>query len=316
MPNKEKKLNKVTQEAGLATNVNSFRAAMIAYFKSQDMYTTSTNEDGEEVRKLPQISGAKIAVAAATEKMANCIGEATRKKTIKDKSGLRTANRGTLKEAIKGDIDLRRYFNDDERMVRFNEECTYEENLPISKNDLNLMITKWDKKFNFTPKGRNLFCYLVSVFFNNLVNTSFQFMSHANKKTLNGDTVIYSIRNRIPSALAAELISEVNRAMTAIGDEVTSNNEEDAGERNENSDGDSDRESDDEEDEEDEVVAKSTKSSKSKKTSQIEQSDSDDDNDNNSSEDEEEVEEIVAQPPKKNANKGKNKKRNARRAGK
>lgn len=286
--------NKLTTDAGLATNVNSFRTSMVAYCKSQDMYTIHTNEEGEAVRKLPQIAGGQVALTAAVECQAMVILKATFKKTIKDKSGLRTANRGIMGEAIAGDIHLNSYYN--WKIRSFNEEQMYEEMLPISKADLNSMISNVNNKFTLTPKARNMWAYLVSEFYTNILNTAFQFMSHAGKKSLKGDTIVYAIRNRTTSALASELVTEVNRAMAAVGDDVAAvaNNEEgDQREQNSDNEGDSDGQednSDASEEDDDDAPAKNKKGAKKtpptkanngkgKKAAQIEQSDESDNND-------------------------------------
>jgi hypothetical protein len=229
----EPKQNIITKKAGLVFNVHAVRSHTSNYYETQNMKTSYTHTDeksGKEVTsdKLPQFSGAQVAITAAFQCLTTELVKIAFNRTVKDKTGLRTITRGMLVDAVRLDYSLNRYYS--WKLQSFNKDQTYEGLVPVPEKEMTLVINSIDKHIQLTPKARNVLCFLLSEAYAELVMTTFQFMAFAGKKSLKGDTVVAAIDNRFPSTLAQTLITEVNRAMTAVGDALTATKDNEDGE--------------------------------------------------------------------------------------
>jgi len=258
--------NKLTEKAGLIFNINTFKNSMKTFFDSHD-------------KEKPKFSGAHVAITATIQKLCQIIIMNTKHLTNKDKSGLRTITRLHFKSAILQNDGLKKYYGI--KATTFNKNYVYSDQMPISKVHFNEVVTKVNKELQVTPKAYNFICFLLTEAYLDILNTSYQFISYAKRKSLDGTSVIYSVKNRFEDDISSKICEEINKTMKNTGDKNFEDNEEEQKEESEEDDELEDDESDDESD--DELEEKKTKkvikknSIKKKKATPISDEESDDD---------------------------------------
>jgi hypothetical protein len=223
--------NKLTEKAGLVFNVNTVKANMSQYLKVHDL------------KKL-KFKGSQVAATAALQELCNQLAQTALAHTHKDKSGVRTLTRQTLRSSLLLHDGLRQYYYT--KMQAFDKTQVYENQLPVSRKDLLDVISKVNTDLKLTPKAVNFLCFLLLRAYSDLVNTSYQLVTYANRKTLDARSIVFALQLRFADSVAVPLHNEVSRATTAAGDEeVDKADGEDEEHDNEKNESDSDNDGDD-----------------------------------------------------------------------
>lgn len=272
-------VNKLTDEAGLVFNVNSVKANMKAFYDSQEC-------------ERPKFKGGQIAVAAALQKLCEVLIRTANKYTKKDKSGVRRVDRATLRVAMFEHEGLFEYFCN--RMRVFRKNAMYIDQLPVSKNDIETVRESVDNELFFTPKALNFLNFCMVEAYQDIVSTAQQFMSYAGKKQMDGNTLVFTVRNRFHDSVALELCNEIARAMKACDQEVKAFHDDDDEEAHE----DAAPEEDSDVAEEEETAAPKKSSKKGGKKVAAKKIESESSDEDEEIDDDEEEEEVVAKPKK------------------
>lgn len=284
--------NKLTEKAGLRFNVNTVKASMSQFLQVHDLLVEhkKENDKGKEVvvRKTPKFAGAHVATTAALQELCKLLAETALQHTHKDKSGMRTLTRQTLRTSVLMHDGLKQYYHT--RMQAFDKTQVYENQVPVSKKDLLAVIKDVNGDLKMTPKALNFLYFLVLRAYSDMVYTSYQLVDYAKKKTLDDRSCSFAIQLRFADSVAVPLQNEVSRATSAVGDGVDKADDEDADEQ------DAVESDSDNEDEEAQPKGKG----KGKKT--VKKVDSEDESSDESleeSDESSEEEEVVAKKPAK-----------------
>ena len=321
--------NKLTEKAGLTFNVNTVKANMTQFLKVHDLLIEHEKENDkgkkETVRKTPKFSGAHVAVTAALQELCTILTNNALQHTHKDKSGMRTLTRQTLRSSVLMHDGLKQYYHT--RMQSFDKTQVYENQVPVAKKDMLAVIKNVNGDLKLTPKALNFMYFLLHKVYSELVHTSYQLVEYAKKKTLDARSCVYALQLRFADSVAVPLHNEVSRATSAVGDDGV----EKADDEDNDNDNDESAESDSDNDEE-QVQAKGKGKGKGKGKA-VKKVDSEDESSDESLEDsdsdESSEEEVVSKKPaakgkgkaktpakKANAKKPAAKKQTARRANK
>jgi histone H3/H4 len=236
-----KMANKLTQDAGLVFNVNTVKQHMIHFFETQDIYFEYKDKtSGETKRKLPMFSGSQTAMTAFIERLCTILVRQANKCTDKDKSGLRNVTRPRAKVAVLLDDSLSSVFS--WKLRSFNRMQVYSDQLPVARKEFDRVCDAVDKNLRLTPRAHNLICFLLLEAYLEVLNTAYEMIAFAGRRTLDANAVLSAVRLRFPDNLSHELSTEMTRAVSAAGEEVTTpGNDEDKDENaNEAHDEDSD----------------------------------------------------------------------------
>ncbi len=270
--------NKLTQDAGLTFNVNTVKASMSQFLQVHDLLVEHTKENDkgkkEVVRKTPKFAGAHVATAAALQELCKLLTNTALQHTHKDKSGMRTLTRQTLRASVLMHDGLKQYYHT--RMQAFDKTQVYENQVPVSKKDLLALVKDVNSDLKMTPKALNFLYFLLLRAYSDMVYTSYQLVDYAKKKTLDDRSCSFAIQLRFADSVAVQLQNEVSRATSAVGDGVDKADDEDAEEQDA-------VESDSDNDDEEEVQTQSKGKGKGKKT--VEKVDSEDESSDESLED-------------------------------
>jgi hypothetical protein len=300
--------NQKTLKAGLTWNVNTVSQYTKNLFKSKGyVFETKDKESGEVTEKAPQLSNGPTAITSAIQEIAQMLLKITAKKTVTDISGVNTLNRSIVTDAIRLNPEWNEYYN--WKLQSFNKDQMYDGVLPVSSKELQQFINNFDKNFIMTPKARNLFIFMISEAYVQIVNTAFHFIKFANKKTLSSESIKAAVNISFPSTIAKALITRIDRAISAAGDDV---DDEDGEENEAVKDSDNDQSDDEAPAKKTKKAAKGkkdTKSTKTKKVAKIEESDGDESNDDadEQASSEDEVQEVVKSKGKKSKTRRANK---------
>lgn len=284
--------NKLTEKAGLTFNVNTVKANMTNYLKVHDL------------KKL-KFAGAHVAATAALQELCTLLTNNALQHTHKDKSGMRTLTRQTLRSSVLMHDGLKQYYHT--RMQTFDKTHVYEDQVPVSKKDL-LSVTKdVNGDLKMTPKALNFLYFLLLKAYSDMVYTSYQLVDYAKKKTLDARSCVFALQLRFADSVAVPLHNEVSRAVAAVGDDgVEKADDEDA---DNDADGDND---DSDSDGEEEVQTKGKGKGKAVKKVDSEDESSDESLEDSDSDESSEEEEVVAKKPAKGKAKTPAKKANAK----
>lgn len=217
---KEAKTNAITVKSGLTFNVNSVKKNMRAHFESHGLkVTVKEKETGNEVAKIPVFSNSQVATTAAIQKLCELLVRLTLDQTPEDKSGMRLVIRSRINYAIQLNQDLRHYYAS--RLELFDKTMSYVGQLPLDNTkEISALITKVDKNLKFTEKAQNYLYFLLSKAYHDIINTAYQFLKFAEKKTLKPAAVTAAVSNLFGDTIAHEINCEINRAVKAVGDDV------------------------------------------------------------------------------------------------
>jgi hypothetical protein len=198
--------NATTTKAGLAFNVNTVKSSMKSFFETQ-------------ASEQPMFSGSHIAMTAMIQKLADVLLRESMKYVTKDKTGMKTVTRPCIKQAICINTDLNEYFY--QKMLKFNKNGMYGDQIPVSRKEFDAMCTSMDKSLKLTPKAFNFLAYLLYNSYTDILSTAHQFIKYAKKSTLNAAAVMSAVENRFCDNTVHELMTEMKRACAAAGDDVT-----------------------------------------------------------------------------------------------
>jgi hypothetical protein len=218
--------NKITRNAGLEYNVSTIKNNMIKLFENKGYKKREKNDEADE-KAMPVFSGSPIAISAAIQKLSEYIVKHVSKITNVDKSGLRLVHRPMVKCSLILDSSLKEYYN--YKLEFFDKDDIYAEKIPISKKELEKVISNVSSIIKFNPLAFNLYCFLLYKAYIDITLTAHRFMLYAKKKTLNVDAVVSAIETRFTGNLASEMCTEIKRAMEAASnaDDEDDDDEED-----------------------------------------------------------------------------------------
>jgi hypothetical protein len=197
--------NKATATAGLTFNVNTVRNKLKDYYESQSVAT-------------PMFAGGHIAVTAVLEKLYEIVLRECAKRAGKDKSNLRSVNRELMHYSVLLNNSLKKYYLVE--LDHFDSNQMYNDQVPITKDEMDKIMERVDKDLTLTPKAFNLACYMLLKGFLDIAATASQFLSFSKKKSLDANCVMHTVRNRFPDGMAHELCGEITRAMKASGEDI------------------------------------------------------------------------------------------------
>lgn len=215
--------NKITFDAGLRINVNSTRKNMTKYFSNQDI-------------KKPMFQGSHVALTALIETLCREIISNAEKYANKDAAGLKRITRQALKFSVCINEDLHEYYHWVMRF--FKKEQIYSNQLSITKQEMKLITNSIDESIILTPKAHNFLSFLLLNAYLDVLDTAFQLISFAKRKTLNSNSIIWAVKNRFNDNLAYHLCLEINRVRTAVGENIKDEEECDDNRENENNEND------------------------------------------------------------------------------
>lgn len=284
---------KLTAKAGLSYNVNTVRKNMVAYF------------DMHDPENKPKFAKVHVAIAAMLEKLCKMLAKSTLDQSTKTKAGMREVNGKAIRNMIHSNSDLRTYFL--ARLDSFDRKMTYSEGFPIEMSAIKSTFNDVNSKLNFTGDGLNLFFFLLSRVYTDVLDTSRNLLEFSGKKKLDGRAIQFAINILLPEDIATELTTEIKRALKKTEgekDEDEDAAEDDDDDEEENAAEDSDENAEDDDEDEDEEVEKPKKKASAKKkkaTAKIEDDFSDEAEDDA---DDEEDDTEETQPKKKAKAKG------------
>lgn len=210
-PVKKQKVNKITQSSGLALNVNTFKSNMKSYFEQHDT-------------EAPMFSGSPVAMTACIQRMCTHIIKNLLPYVNKDKSGIKSVTRQSLRYSICLNNELNQYYY--MKLLKFDKNQIFIDQLPVAKKELDSLVSSVDKSIKFTQRANNLLCFLLLKVYQDLLSVSYEFMNCCKKSTLNANFVLFAIRNRFCDNLSHELSTEVKRAVGASSEEGKENENE------------------------------------------------------------------------------------------
>lgn len=218
--------NKLTQLAGLKFNVNTFKSNMINYFENvHGLKRVSEGEELIDAERMPIFSGAQTAITAVIQKLCELIVQNVFGYTNKeDKSGLRRVYRSTLRYSILLNPGLKSYY--ESLMQTFDETHMYTSELPVSRKEFDALVCSFNQQLMFRPKAYNFICFLLVKAYQDLITVSHQFMLHAKKRTIDGMTVTFAVRNRFGGYIRDDICTEIARVIKACGNESNEHNED------------------------------------------------------------------------------------------
>jgi len=200
--------NKVTQTAGLIFNVNTVRNKLKEFYDSQGV-------------SVPMFSGGQSSITGVLQKTLELLLKECIKHVGKDKSGVRQVNRDFLVHSVLLHAGLKQYFS--VQLDRFSEKQMYGDQVPISRADIEKVMESVDKDLSFTPRARNMACFLLLEVFLDLAHTCSQMLEFSKKKSLDARCVMYGVSCKFPDNVASELRGEIVRVAKAFGDELEDN---------------------------------------------------------------------------------------------
>ena len=209
--------NKLTEKVGLVFNVHTVKASMQQYFKSQGL-------------EAPKFSGAQVALTACMQELCKIMMKACLQHTNKDKTDIKNLNRSVFKFSILLNDGLNEYYN--MKMKSFDKNQMYESQFPVSMKEVKKVISSVDKDLYLTPKAYNFLNFLLMKAYLDVISTAYQFLEFADRKTFNAKAIAYALKLRFSDSITFDLCAEMNRAMTALGEEgANMNNDEDKEEK-------------------------------------------------------------------------------------
>lgn len=197
--------NKLTTEAGIIFNVNTVKA------KAKDYFAT------HNYKKL-MFSGGQVALATSIETLYKYLLNEVCKHAEKDTSGCKNVSRKTLRYTVLMNPNLEQYFAI--KLKYFNKEHTYQDNLPVSRKDLDSVRESVDKQLNLNDKAHNLMCYFLHTFYLDIARTAHKLVVYSNRKTFDGRCVLSAVDIRLTGQVVSELETSIRAAMKAVGDEI------------------------------------------------------------------------------------------------
>ena len=216
--------NKLTQRAGLEFNVNAVKSNMVKLFENRGFRRPEKDEELDDSKRMPMFSGSQVAVAAMLQRLCTYIVENVNNMITEDKSKLRTVHRSTLKYSIGLDKLLEVYY--ETKLSNYDQDDMYAEKIPISKKEMETVISQVSDKIKFTPQAYSMLCFLLYKAYTDITTTAHQFIRYAKRKTLDARSVMFSVETKFTNNLAYELRTEIERAVKALGVDIEGNGEE------------------------------------------------------------------------------------------
>jgi len=221
----QKKKNKSTEKSGLSFNVNTVRSKTKSYYEShRHVIKSKSKESGEETSSILMFSGGHFALTAALEAFCEYIFKQLLNHTEKDNTGLRNVGKKTLRYSILLDLSLEKYFSVE--LKYWNKDQTYQDQLPISKKDIDTVRNKVNKDLFLSDKSHNLFCFMLLKVYHDLIITAFNLVAYAGKKSLDAKSIKTAIEFKFTNNIVNELVSKIQTVMNLVNDKSYSDEED------------------------------------------------------------------------------------------
>lgn len=225
-------VNKLTEKTGLQFNVNTVKASMVQYFKSQGDGEGNGDDKEDKKEKLvcPKFSGSQVAVTAALQELCKLLLNECMAHVVKDQSGMRMLRRSTFRYAIHMNNDLKNYY--EMKLEIFDKKQMYQDQVPVVKKEMMNVINNVDKELKLTPKAYNFLNFLLLQAYLDMLATSFRFINFANRKSLDDRSIKFAIQDKFEDNVTFQLLKEIDRAIKASGDDVLEDKDDDEEEVN------------------------------------------------------------------------------------
>ena len=221
----ELRQNFITKQAGLTFNVKAVRASIKKYYEQRDWFFEYEDKEGEVQRKLPTFQNSQVAVAAFLEELTKLLLKNVLPHVNKDRTGMKMITRPLLKYSVCMYEGFNKYYNY-KLNHQFDKNMVYVESVPVSSQEMNHVIDGVDRSLKLTPRAENFLYFLLHVAYHDVVSLSYEFISYANKRTLNARSIEYAVKNLFPDTVSFKLCNELNRAVSAVKNEEDGEDEE------------------------------------------------------------------------------------------
>lgn len=209
--------NKDTKRAGLILDVMMVKRDMKSYIE---------NQQKDPADRVPNFTGAQVAIAAGLEELCRIIVREGIKQTTTDKSGMRTLIRGQLRQSILAHDGLKSYYI--YQLMVFDKRQQYSKQVPISSKGMDETIDDVETELELSVKALNYLNYLLMTAYLDLVSTALELMNYSGKKSLNADAVISAVRIifRTDDMLIKTINAAIRQAVKLSGEKVTEADDE------------------------------------------------------------------------------------------
>lgn len=186
-----RKTNKLTVEAGLNFNVNTFRQWMKKKLTDEEKLVGIVDAENNKVPKIPKFSGSHVALTALNEKLCYVILERTIKRLSKDKMGLYCIKFNDISDILQVDKELHRdlgVFVD-----AFDNTLNYKDQYCISEDVIRDYIDNtFGKCISITNDAFNFLVYLLHKSSVRIIDTAYEMIVYAKKMTINPLSIMVS----------------------------------------------------------------------------------------------------------------------------
>ena len=217
-------LNQTTRNAGLLFDVHKMKNYLRQYCEEQDLkvevHITEKDDDGNRrktnktERKIPQFTGAAVALTACLQRLCRVIIENVIKFSPGlDKTDMKIINRPMVAQSLAAHPGLKEFY--------FNWQHDYNKNarytLAFGEKGLDKLMKRVDTTVSFSPKATSFLTYLLDKATYTLIRTAFKLIKYAKAKSMNNSAIEFAIEIEFNEEwIGTALSAEAMRAAIAV----------------------------------------------------------------------------------------------------
>lgn len=230
----KKGLNKETTAAGLCFNVHPIKSKMLEMYNTAGYVYTRKDKEGNENEGTFTFKKGHVAVTACVEEMTRLIFRDISKYAEPDESGLRQVGAKSISQYITSQPGYKEFFGP--RHESWSDNTQWADLLPVARDSVKGVMDSVAKDLTVSGKGLNYIYFLLYQTFSGLVNRAAEFVSFADRRTVDKRSVIFAVRNMFEAGeVRTSLETAVNNAIPEDTNDGTDEQDNKAEEKTEKS---------------------------------------------------------------------------------